>query len=154
MSTYNFDTARTPEQIEKMKVLEASNICAFCPEHFEEFHDHPIEFQTDHWIVAKNDYPYEHTTTHLMLFAKEHVSALRDLSRAARQEYMDVLARIEEEFNLPSFGVGMRVGDFRYNGGSVDHLHAHVIVGDFSDPANHHKVRFKMSSVPSVEANS
>lgn len=148
MGTYNFSTARTPEQIAKMKHLHESGICAFCPEHFEEFHDNPIEFQTDHWIVAKNDYPYEHTTTHLMLFAKEHVSTLTALSAEARAEFMDVLARVEKDFGLFSFGVGMRVGDFRYNGGSVDHLHAHVIVGDFSDPSNHQKVRFKVSSVP------
>lgn len=151
MSTYNFETARTPEQIAKMKQLDGANICAFCPEHFEQYHDNPIEFQTNHWIVSKNDYPYEHTTTHLLLFAKAHVSNLQQLSASARQEFMDVLARIEQEFGLFSFGVGMRVGDFRYNGGSVDHLHAHVIVGDFSDPANHQKVRFKMSSVPKAE---
>jgi diadenosine tetraphosphate (Ap4A) HIT family hydrolase len=99
-------------------------------------------------VVAKNDYPYQHTSLHLLLVAKEHVSTLSDLSSAARAEFLDVLARIEAEFKLFTFGLGMRVGDFRYNGGSVDHLHAHVIVGDFSDPTNHQNVRFKVSSVP------
>lgn len=131
-----------------MQRLHDEGICAFCPEHFTEFHDNPIEFETPHWIVAKNDYPYEHTTTHLLLVAKEHVSTLKALSREARADFMEVLARVEDDFGLFSFGVGMRVGDFRYNGGSVDHLHAHVIVGDFGDPTAHQKVRFKMSSVP------
>lgn len=148
MGEYNFDTARTPEQIAKMRELHEKNTCAFCPEHFEEYHDNPIEFQTDHWIVAKNDYPYEHTSLHLLIVSKEHVSRLEELSLPAKREYLEVLTRIEKDFDLSSFGVGMRVGDFRYNGGSVAHLHAHVIVGDFTDPKNHQKVRFKVSSVP------
>lgn len=148
MSGYNMASARTPEQAKKMKMLLESGICAFCPEHFEEFHDNPIEFQTDHWIVSKNDYPYEHTNLHLLLFAKEHVQKVGDLLPAARADMMEVLVRIEKDLDLPSFSVGMRVGDFRYNGGSVDHLHVHVVVGDFSDPDNHESVRFKMSSVP------
>jgi ATP adenylyltransferase len=148
MGTYNFHTARTSAQFAKMQTLAKDGICAFCPEHFRTFHDNPVEFETDHWIVAKNDYPYEHTSTHLLLVAKEHVSKLETLSPPARHDFMDVLARIEKDFKLFSFSVGMRVGDFRYNGGSVDHLHAHVVVGDFSNPEDHHKVRFKMSSVP------
>lgn len=148
MSGYNLSSGRTPEQIEKMKKLQADGICAFCPEHFEDFHDNPIEFQTDHWIVSKNDYPYEHTTLHLLLVAKEHVQKTSQLCPAAKVDFMCVLDRIERDFDLFSFALGMRVGDFRYNGGSVDHLHGHVVVGDFSDPDNHQKVRFKMSSVP------
>lgn len=148
MNGYNFDSARTPEQIAKMQKLATSGICAFCPEHFKEHHDNPIEFETAHWIVAKNDYPYEHTSLHLLLVAKEHVQKLEELTSTARADFMETLVRVEKEFDLFSFGLGMRVGDFRYNGGSVDHLHAHVIVGDFSDPKNHQKVRFKVSSVP------
>jgi ATP adenylyltransferase len=148
MSGYNLTSGRTPEQIEKMKKLAESGICAFCPEHFEEFHDNPIEFQTDHWIVSKNDYPYENTSLHLLLIAKAHVQKVGELSQSARGDFMEVIARVEKEFDLFSFGVGLRAGDFRYNGGSVDHLHAHVIVGDFTDTAKHQKVRFKMSSVP------
>ncbi len=142
--------ARTPEQLKKMKKLTDDGICAFCPERFNEFHDNPINFETKHWVVTKNDYPYEHTTLHLLLIAKKHVQMLGQLTVEARADMTEVIARIENDFRLTTYGFGMRGGDFRFNGGTVDHLHGHIIVGDFSDRSNHHKVRFKISSVPDL----
>lgn len=149
MSDYNHETARVEAQRKKMLRLEKDNICAFCPEHFAEFHDNPIEFQTDNWVVTKNDYPYEHSSLHLLMIPTEHVSTVSELSVGAKQEYLEIISRVETTFNLASYGVAMRSGDFRYNGGSVKHLHTHLLVGDFSDPKNHHKLKFKFSSVPS-----
>ncbi len=144
MGKYNIDAGRTPEQIEKMKKLAESGVCAFCPEYFIEHHDNPIEFETDHWIVAKNDYPYEHTSTHLLLVSREHIQRMEEMSAEARIDFMNVVARVEKDFQLESFALGMRVGDMKYNGGSVEHLHAHIVVGDKSD----NTVRFRMSSLP------
>lgn len=148
MSDYNLDTARVDAQREKMKQLQRDNVCAFCPEHFDNFHDNPIEIKTDHWLVTKNDYPYEHTSLHLLVIPAEHVTTVSELSPAAKADYLDVIAKIEKHFKLTTYGVAMRSGDFRYNGGSVRHLHAHLLVGDFSDPDNHQKLKFKFSSVP------
>ncbi|OGL31182.1 hypothetical protein A3F37_02320 [Candidatus Saccharibacteria bacterium RIFCSPHIGHO2_12_FULL_41_12] len=148
MNKYNISAGRHEKQIEKMKKLTDSGVCAFCPEYFIEHHDNPIEFETKHWIVTKNDYPYKHTTTHLLIILREHARSMKEITKESRAEFMEVLARIEKQFDLNSFALGMRVGDMFYNGGSVEHLHAHVVVGDFSDPKNHNKVRFKMSSVP------
>ena len=149
MSDYNFDTARVQAQKEKMERLARENICAFCPQHLAEFHDNPVEFQTKYWVVTKNDYPYENASVHLLIIPTEHVSTVSELSEAAQAEYLKVVSRVEKEFALKSYGIAMRSGDFRYNGGSVKHLHAHVLVGDFTDPDNHQKLKFKFSSVPS-----
>lgn len=146
MSKYNIDAGRTPEQIEKMKKLSESGVCAFCTEYFIEHHDNPIEFETDHWIIAKNDYPYKHTSTHLLLVSREHIQTMQQMTGDARIDFMNVVARIEKEFDLKSFSLGMRVGDMHYNGGSVEHLHAHIVVGDGTD----NTVRFKMSSIPKI----
>lgn len=148
MSDYNFNTARVEAQREKMERLHRENICAFCPEHFDEFHDNPIELKTKYWVVTKNDYPYEHTSLHLLIIPTEHATTVSELSEAARAEYLDVVSQVEKKFKLTTYGVAMRSGDFRYNGGSVKHIHAHILVGDFSDPENHHKLKFKFSSVP------
>lgn len=148
MSDYNIDTARDDAQREKMKQLQRDGICAFCPAHFNEFHDNPVEFQTEHWLVTKNDYPYEHSSLHLLIIPAEHVSSVAELSEAARADYLNAIAKAEKHFKLTTYGVAMRSGDFRYNGGSVKHLHAHILVGDFDDPSNHQKLKFKFSSVP------
>lgn len=148
MSDYNLDTARVEAQRAKMERLHRENICAFCPEYFDEFHDNPIELKTDHWLVTKNDYPYEHTSLHLLVIPTEHATTVSELSAAAQADYLDVIAKAEKHFKLTAYGVAMRSGDFRYNGGSVKHLHAHILVGDFNDPSNHQKLKFKFSSVP------
>lgn len=147
MSNYNIDAGRTPEQIEKMKKLAAAGLCAFCRDHFDELHESPIEHETDHWLVSKNDYPYEHTKLHLLIISKAHVKTISELSTPAKAEFLEVVTWIEKLFALNSFGVGMRVGDFRYNGGSVDHLHAHVLVGT-RERAGFEPVRMKLTSLP------
>jgi diadenosine tetraphosphate (Ap4A) HIT family hydrolase len=142
---YNLRNARVKAQIEKMQHLSAEGICAFCEEHFETYHDSPVEFRTTHWIVSQNDYPYERSQLHLILVPTQHVRMIGELSAAARADLTAVLAEIERRWQLDSYAVGMRVGDPAHNGGSVEHLHAHVIVGD-RDSAEHEPVRFKMST--------
>ena len=142
---YDLRHARVEAQANKMRELIEQGICAFCEEHFVEYHDNPVEFQSEHWIVSKNDYPYKRTSLHLLIVSKRHVQMLGELSAVARADFMDVLAEIEKRWGLPSYAVGIRVGDPERNGGTVEHLHAHVVVGETDDP-EHEPVRFKMTS--------
>lgn len=142
---YDLRHARVEAQTAKMRQLIERGICAFCEEHFEDYHDHPIEFQTAHWIVSKNDYPYQGAKLHLLLVSKQHVATFSGLTREARADFAEVLVEIEARWKLPSYAVGVRAGDPSRNGGTVEHLHAHVVVGDTDNPA-HEPVRFKMSS--------
>lgn len=142
---YDLRHARVRAQTKKMEELIRLGVCAFCEEHFESFHDHPIEFETPHWLVSKNDYPYEGAALHLLLVARKHVTTLAELSPEARADFLEVVARIEREWKLPSYAIGMRVGDPELNGSTVEHLHGHVVVGATDEP-DHEPVRFKMSS--------
>lgn len=144
---YNEQAAREPAQLDRMRDLAARGVCAFCPEKLRTETTSAIEFETRHWVVKKNDFPYERTKFHLLLIPKAHVSTVSGLTASARAEFMEAVARVEREFKLASFAVAMRSGDMRYNGGSVEHLHGHVIVGDPQDP-NPEPVRFKVSSRP------
>lgn len=144
---YNLDVARSEEQRRQMEELGARGVCAFCRENIETEMREPIELETDHWVVKRNDYPYERTKLHLLLIPKEHVNTLSKLSVPARHNMADVIVTVEKQWKLTSYAVGIRSGDMRFNGGSVEHLHAHVIVGDTDDP-NHEPVRFKVSARP------
>jgi diadenosine tetraphosphate (Ap4A) HIT family hydrolase len=142
---YEMRHARGAAQKQKMQQLIEREICAFCEEHFEEYHDNPIEFQTDHWIVSKNDYPYKRTSLHLLVVSKKHAMTFGEMSAEARADFMEAVAEIEARWKLPSYAIGIRVGDPARNGGTVEHIHAHVVVGSTDDP-EHEPVRFKMSS--------
>jgi ATP adenylyltransferase len=144
---YNFETARYKEQLQQMKDLSKRGICAFCYENIRTEQREPIELETQNWVIKKNDYPYEGTKLHLMLIPKEHVKTFADLSQAAQKDFSKTITEVEKHFKLTSYALGMRSGDFRYNGGSVEHIHAHIVVGDTEDPL-HEPVRFKMTSRP------
>lgn len=146
-SSYNIDNARHAQQSEQMKDLAERGVCAFCWEHFDNEHREPIELKTDHWIVTKNDYPYDRTSLHLILIPREHVGTLSELSQATLHDLTDTIVAVEKKWQLTHYGVGIRSGDMRYTGGTVEHLHAHIIVGDIDDP-EHEPVRFKVSSRP------
>lgn len=144
---YFIDEGRELEQILQMEELEQKKICVFCKQHFEKEHREPIEIETQHWIVARNDYPYKHTKLHLLYIPKSHVSLLSDLSPAALEDLPTVLLKIEHHYQLTSYGQFMRVGDFRYNGATIHHLHGHIIVADHNNP-EFENVKVKLASRP------
>lgn len=147
MNEYNLDVARNEQQRKQMQELSDRSVCAFCRENIETEQKQPIEYESDHWVVKKNDYPYKNTHLHLLLIPKYHVRTISELPLAARQDYLETVIHCEKHWDLKSYALGFRSGDMRLNGGSVAHLHSHIIVGDTS-ATEHEPVRFKMSSRP------
>ena len=131
---YFIDASRHLDQTYQMEDLEKRQACVFCEKDFKQEHREPIEIETKHWMVTKNDYPYTHTKLHLLYVPKKHANTLAELDPAALTELPVVLARIEKQFKLKSYAQFMRVGDFRYNGATVHHLHGHIVVGDSEHP--------------------
>jgi len=144
---YNLSAARGDKHFQNMKELQESGICFMCPEHLRDYSNNRIEFETEHWIITPNAYPYKNTILHLLLIPKRHVKTMSDLSAKERLNFSEAIIEVEKRHKLDSYSLGMRNGDFRYNGGSVEHLHAHIIVGE-RDPKKFEKVRFKVSSLP------
>lgn len=147
MSQYNRSNARVAAQKKRMESLEARGICAFCRENLESETTSPIELETEHWVVKANDYPYDHTKHHILLIPKVHKSTVADLPTEVQADFMPTVAKVEKRYKFDSFAVAFRSGDITKNGSTVEHLHAHIIVGDTDDP-NHQPVRFKVSEKP------
>lgn len=146
MAKYNHQAARYEEQLLRMKDLESRGVCAFCPENVNVETTSPVELETKYWIVKKNDFPYKGSKHHLLIISKEHVDSLGKLDKASRHEFIDIISQLEKERKLLSYAVGIRSGDMRFNGGSVEHFHAHLVVGENNESSE--IVRFKMSSRP------
>jgi ATP adenylyltransferase len=92
--------------------------------------------------VTGNRFPYRGTGTHLLLVPDEHVSDLVDLTPEAQRDFWAALAWVREHHGLAYYGLGVRNGDPRFTGGTIRHLHVHVVVGDpEAEP-----VRMKLSS--------
>lgn len=142
-SLYHLPAARSHKQREYMERLEAAGICIFCPEHFAQFHREPVERSGEHWYVTKNDYPYEGTYAHYLIVPHLHVTSFDELSDEAGAELWAIKRALKAELEPRAIATVERSGDMRYNGGSVAHLHTHLVALDASPTST---VRFRVSA--------
>jgi ATP adenylyltransferase len=140
---YNLDAARSAEQRSYMEELEAAGVCVFCPEHVQEHHREPVEHTGRHWYVTKNDYPYEGAAAHYLLVANTHVTSFDELPDDAGAELWAIKRMLKAQLEPVAFATVERSGDMLYNGGSVAHLHVHLVALEQEPTAT---VRFRVST--------
>ena len=140
---YHLDAARSPEQRAYMERLERERICVFCPEHFARFNSEPVLSSGEHWYVTRNAYPYEGAAGHYLIIPHRHVTSFDELPDEAGAELWRLKRELREQLAPVALATVERSGDMRFNGGSVAHLHTHVVV---LDAAPTHTVRFRVSA--------
>jgi diadenosine tetraphosphate (Ap4A) HIT family hydrolase len=148
VSLYCLGNARGEQQRREMEDLDARGVCLFCPDELVADPGQPIVVATEHWNVTPNEFPYAGTRTHLLLVPREHVTDLLDLSSEAQVDFWVALAEVRRRYDLAFYGLGARNGDCRFTGGTIAHVHVHVVVGDVDAP-DHQPVRLKFSSAGS-----
>lgn len=121
---------RTSEQRDLMARIEQDGVCPFCAEHFRTYHPKPILKETNYWFVTTNMSPYEGTTHHfLFVYKPGHITRAGDLAPEAASELFNLTQALTDEHHIPGAALFTRFGAGGYNGSSVEHLHAHLIVG-------------------------
>lgn len=141
---YSPDAARGTEQLERMLSLEAEGVCIFCPEHAGRWQREPVEHTGEHWYVTRNDFPYEGTAAHYLIVARRHVTAFEELPDEAGTELWAIRRELAARLGAVSYATVERSGDMHFNGGSVAHLHVHMVALDAVPPAK--TVRFRVSA--------
>jgi ATP adenylyltransferase len=144
---YCTDNYRTGDQLAEMLRLEAAGICLFCPESLRSHARQDVLFETRHWAVTPNAFPYRGTKLHLLVVPQRHVNDMLDLDEEALADFWTALKRIRERYSLDHYGLGVRNGNCSFTGATIAHVHAHVLVGDPGlDPEV--PVRMRFSSRP------
>ena len=145
MSGYlNHDNARTEEQKALMAKIEQDGVCPFCADYFRKYHPKPILKETDHWFFTENMSPYAGTRHHfIFVYKPEHVNELAGITPEAFADLFGLINSAVSEYEIPGGAFFVRFGETRYTGGSVAHLHAHLIMGDV-DASGHEPVRVKL----------
>lgn len=146
MSLYYPGNARGEEQRAKMARLESAGICVFCPQHLADDPDNPVLQRFPHWTLVRNRYPYKGARDHLLLVPDDHVTDLADLPPEAQQSFWPALTWTRDHFASTHYGLGARNGDCRLTGGTVRHLHIHLLIGETA--SGQAPVRMKFSSPP------
>ena len=122
--------ARTPEQKELMEKIEADGVCPFCAEHFKKYHPKPIIKETSSWFFTENMSPYEGTMQHfLFVYKNAHVTTPNEITAESRAELFELIDWAIQEYDMQGGAFFMRFGEGGYNGSSVEHLHAQLLVG-------------------------
>jgi ATP adenylyltransferase len=140
---YSLEAARSPEQRRYMEELAAAGICIFCPEHVAARQREPIELAGEHWYVKKNDFPYEGASAHYLIVAQRHVVSFEELPDEAGAELWAIKRRLKSALEPVAFALVERSGNMLYNGGSVAHLHVHMVALEREPSAT---VRFRVSA--------
>jgi diadenosine tetraphosphate (Ap4A) HIT family hydrolase len=140
---YDLAAARSAAQRQRMEQLEAAGICVFCAEHVAEHQPEPIEHTGRYWYVTKNRYPYEGTTTHYLIVARTHVTSFDELPDEAGAELWSIRRMLKAQLGPAALATVERSGNMLYNGGSVAHLHIHMVALEPSPSAT---VRFRVSA--------
>jgi ATP adenylyltransferase len=147
MQLYCADNYRTDEQLAEMRRLEAAGICLFCPEALRGHASQRVAFETRHWMVTPNAFPYQGTKLHLLVVPHRHANDMLDLDDDTLADFWSALRQIRSQFDLGHYGLGVRNGDCRFTGATIAHVHAHVLVGD-PDLEPEVPVRMRLSSRP------
>ena len=142
MSLYCFENVRTAEQRAEMARLDAAGICLFCPEYLASQPRQQILLTTRHWTVTPNAFPYAGTQLHLLLIPDQHAGDLLQLSDEVRADFWEALGAVAEANDLRYYGLGVRNGDCRLTGATIEHVHAHVLVGSEDETAAPVRMRF------------
>jgi ATP adenylyltransferase len=150
MPLYYPGNSRDAEQCAEMVRLEDDGTCLFCPEHFSAGRERRVLSQTRWWSITENKYPYRGSKLHLLLIPTLHVPDILALPEPALADFWTALAWVKNNYALQFYGLGMRCGNCMFTGGTIEHLHVHVVVGDVEDP-QHEPVCLKLSSRPGVD---
>ena len=131
--TVNLGNARHDEQRKIMQNIQEQAFCPFCPEYYERSGLMPIIKQGKYWHVRQNRWPYENTRVHLIVIHNAHAEKISDISPEAAKELFELAQWFEKEYEVMGGGIGIRFGDPRLNGATVNHIHAHFITAQVTD---------------------
>ena len=122
--------SRSRKYTQYVKAVEGAlaNRCPFC--HVNRDYN-KIVFENTHCYAWHCNPPEAHTKFHFLIVPKRHVTDSTELMNIELLWiYKNVPLKLMEEFGFKSRGVLIRDGDATLSAGTIEHLHAHIMVPD------------------------
>ncbi|MHB8860618.1 MAG: HIT family protein [Minisyncoccota bacterium] len=114
---------------EVLRLIIAQGFCPFCEEHLFKHHRMPLEYRSRHWLVTRNSWPYKGSRHHFLFIARKHIETTEELPPSVWTDLQKTYRLIVERHGLLGATLFIRSGDTQFTGASVNHIHAHIIVG-------------------------
>ncbi|MDB5244641.1 MAG: Histidine triad domain protein [Parcubacteria group bacterium] len=112
-----------------LDAIIAGGFCPFCEEHLFKHHKNPVEEITDLWIVTRNAWPYPGSTHHFLFIPREHVETVESLTDEQWLGFHRLYRTLVNRYSFVGATHFFRSGKTAITGASVNHLHAHLVVG-------------------------
>lgn len=117
------------DYIQTLNAIIAGGFCPFCEEHLLKHHLKPILFKSRYWLVTENSWPYKGSRFHFLFIARSHIEKTENLSLLMWVELQRLYRALIKEKKIGGATLMIRSGATEITGASVNHLHAHLIVG-------------------------
>jgi diadenosine tetraphosphate (Ap4A) HIT family hydrolase len=138
------ENAGTDEYAEVLRRIEARGECPFCIKNLLKEHPEGPIRTGQHWFLIKNQFSYPQAKQRFVLIAKVHAENLSDLPREAMEEALEFFRFIQEKFDITYGSIAMRFGDPSRTGGTVNHLHFHIVQPHDPKTPGYKPVRFRI----------
>lgn len=125
----NAEVVKRSDYIHTLNTIVAGGFCPFCEEHLFKHHRQPLLYKSKHWLVTKNSWPYKGSRFHILFIARKHVEKTEDAPPAAWADLQKLYRKLVKEKKIKGATLMIRSGDTKFTGASVNHLHAHLVVG-------------------------
>lgn len=125
--TVNLNNARVLEQVKVMEQIIADDVDPFSWDHIEKYHKRPILKKGEFWLVTENQWPYKDSKVQLLFIYKDNISTINNLPGDSFKELLELAQEFSEKYNILGGALGMRFGNTKYSGATVNHLHAQII---------------------------
>ncbi|MFA4846551.1 MAG: HIT domain-containing protein, partial [Patescibacteria group bacterium] len=92
-------------------------------------HRRPILYKSKYWLVTANSWSYSGSQFHILFIARKHIEKTEDMSSMMWNDLRKLHRKFVKKNKIKGATLMIRSGDTKITGASVNHLHAHLIVG-------------------------
>lgn len=130
VDTKNAEVVKRSDYANTLNAIVAGGFCPFCEEHLFKHHRKPIIYKSKYWLVTENSWPYKGSKFHFIFITRPHIEKTENMSHAMWTELQKLYKKLVKGYDIAGATLMIRSGDTRFTGASVNHLHAHLVVGN------------------------
>jgi diadenosine tetraphosphate (Ap4A) HIT family hydrolase len=125
----NATVVKRNDYVNTLDTIVADGFCPFCEEHLFKHHRQPLIYKGRYWLVTENSWPYKGSRFHFLFIARQHIEKTEDASSAMWSELQRLYRKLTKCHQIKGATLMVRSGDTKITGATVNHLHAHLVVG-------------------------
>jgi diadenosine tetraphosphate (Ap4A) HIT family hydrolase len=129
VDTRNALVVKRDEYVRVLDAIIAGGFCPFCEKNLFKHHREPLLYKSKYWLVTKNSWPYAGSRFHFLFITRAHIEKTEDMPPLVWADLQKLYRKLVQEHGIKGATLMIRSGDTKNTGASVNHLHAHVIVG-------------------------